>query len=229
MRLKVIPFFFIFFHSFTCDMIVFCHSRPMQLHLFLTSVKKFVKGLSEVLVLHDHFFQDDYFKVKRDFFADATFVNVYQPAQLAIKSTIERCISDYESEYLIIVDCRVLVKDVIDINEYIKRLNASKFFSFTPFKDLNDFKFSMILLKKKDLIPYLESFSKMVFTASKFWPDLAFLNEKDSYFDNNKKVAFINYLGDISLWKSKFESGCRLNIAKYINSKSSIVIHIKDV
>src|SRR3990167_2513773 len=107
MKFKFLICLFFINLIYSCDLIIFCQSRPMQLNTLLTMIKQNMPEVENVIILHDHIYQESYFQIKKKFLFEninVTFVNVYVPAQVAIKPSVERCLLDYDSEYVMFAD-----------------------------------------------------------------------------------------------------------------------------
>lgn len=226
MKFKYLFLLFLFCNLIkSCDLVIFCHSSPLQLEVFLDSVKKNILGLNETLVLHDHHFQDCYFDVKKKFFLDATFINVYTPAQIAIKETIERCVVDYEAKYILFAHAKMFVKEKIDLTAIINLLESQNInvCVFSPEKILEKEQFGMILINKRYFRNFIKEVENIEFKEQAYWPKFSFIS-KNSFFINNK-VVHLNYLPRTSELVSKFKQGFRL----ILNDSCNIDIDIKDL
>ena len=114
------------------DLIIFSYNRPLQLYALLESVKLYVRGLEQIMVIYrasDSAYQDAYAKVHAEF----PRVRFYsqQNAPHDFKPLTLNCVSKSLNNYILFAVDDVVVKDQVDINaciEQMEKYNAYGFF-----------------------------------------------------------------------------------------------------
>ena len=221
MKFKFLICLFFINLIYSCDLIIFCHSRPMQLNTLLTMIKQNMPEVENVIILHDHIYQESYFQIKKKFLFEninVTFVNVYVPAQVAIKPSVERCLLDYDSEYVMFADVNLFIEKKIDLCKITENL-GNDILCFSNLNKLKEQKSYAFITKKSTIIPFLHELYEMEFTEYDYCPIFSFFNSKQISIRYEKdSIKFLSY-PDNRLLNDKFSNGFIIDVNKIKNNK----------
>lgn len=115
----------------TADLIIFSYNRPLQLYALLESVKLYVNGLEEIMVIYrasDTAFEDAYGKVRTDF----PHVDFYcqQNPPYDFKPLTLNCTNKNCNNYILFAVDDVVVKDQVDVNDCINQMEKHDAYGF---------------------------------------------------------------------------------------------------